>query len=422
MPGEERISLWRHPPFMRLWAGQTISVFGDQITLLALPLAAVLTLDASAAEMGLLTAAGWAPHLFLSLGVGVWVDQRRHRRALLIGADLGRALVLGTVPLAYALDALTIEQLYAVAFAVGAFTVVFDVAYGSFFLLVVPRAAVVDANSKLMVSRSASYVGGPALAGVLVQTVTAPVTLFLDALSFVGSALFLRRIPVDEPHVAASSERLRSRVAEGFRFILRNPILRAGLGGTATVNFFNFVFAAVVVLFISTELGLSAGLIGAVFSAGAVGALVGAVIAGWVGRRIGVGPAIVLGSVLFPFPLILFPLADGPEPLVVGMLVAAEFVSSIGVMIFDVNQNSLMVLVTPYRIRSRMVGAHRTVNYGVRPLGALLGGFLGAALGLHEALWVGAIGATLAVLWFWFSPIRTLRDLPEEDASEPLAA
>ena len=422
MPGEQPVSLWKHPPFLRLWAGQSISVFGDQVTLLALPLAAVLTLDASAAEMGLLTAAGWTPHLLLSLVAGVWIDQHRHRRLLLVGADLARAAVLGTVPLAYALDALTIEQLYAVAFAVGAFTVIFDVAYGSFFLLVVPRAAVVDANSKLMVSRSASYVGGPALAGLLVQVLTAPLTLLLDAISFLGSAAFLRRIRVNEPRVEATAELLRTRFAQGFRFILGNPVLRAGLAGTATVNFFNFVFGAVVVLFAASELGLSAGLIGAVFSAGAVGALVGALIAGRVGRRIGVGPAIVLGSVLFPLPLVLFPLATGPDSLVVGMLVTAEFVSSIGVMIFDVNQNSLMVLVTPYRIRSRMVGAHRTVNYGVRPLGALLGGFLAAALGLRVALWIGAAGAVLAVLWFWFSPIRTLREIPEEEAAEPIAA
>ncbi|MFN2471765.1 MAG: MFS transporter [Gaiellaceae bacterium] len=407
--------LWRHADFMRLWAGQTISVFGDQVTMLALPLTGVLVLDASAAEMGVLTAAGWLPHLVLSLGAGVWIDRREGRRDLMIGADVTRALVVATVPLAYVLDALTMGQLYAVALAVGALTVVFDLAYSSYFVVVVPRASLVDAQSKLMTTRSASYVAGPSLGGVLVQVLTAPVALLADAVSFLASAAFLSRLQTLEPAPDASApEPLRTRLAGGARFLLAHPVLRAGLATATTLNFFNFVFHAVVLLFLANELGLSAGLIGAVFSAGAVGALVGAVIAARVGRRIGYGPTVVLASVVFPAPLVLFAFAGGPQPLVIALLFAGEFLSSVGVMLFDVNSNSIQALLTPHRVRARAVGFHRTINYGVRPVGALVGGLLGELIGLRLTVFVGAAGAILAVFFAFFSPLRTLRELPEE--------
>ena len=415
---ELRARLARRPEFLKLWAGQTISVFGDQITALALPLVAVLTVDASPAEMGVLTAAVWAPHLVFSLAAGVWVDRRRRRKSVMVAMDVGRALVLASVPIAYWLDALTIEQLYAVAFGVGALTVVFDVSYSAFFVLLVPRAEVVDANSKLSVSRSASYMGGPALAGLLVEALRAPVALAADAVSFIGSALLIGRIRVEEPppDAGTNDESIWTRLAWGLRFLFRHPVLRAGLACTATINFFNFVFAALVILYLSDELELSPALIGAIFGVGAVGSLVGAVVAPWISRRIGMGPSVVLGAVLFPAPLLLFPLAGGPKPLVVGLLIAGEFLSGLGVMIFDVNSNSLSVLLTPHGLRARLTGAHRTINYGVRPLGALAGGALGAVIGLRPALWIGAAGAILGVLWLLFSPMPALREPPREPA------
>jgi MFS family permease len=209
-------------------------------------------------------------------------------------------------------------------------------------------------------------------------------------------------------------EPLRTRLAGGARFLFRHPVLRPGLVCVTTVNFFNFVFHGVVILFLARELDLSAGAIGAVFSAGAVGALVGATTASRIGARIGYGPSVVVGSVLFPAPLVLFAVAGGSRPLVFTLLVAGEFLSSIGVMLFDVNGNSIQALLTPHRLRARVVGVHRTINYGVRPLGAVLGGLLGELIGLRPTLFIGAVGATLAFFPAFFSPLRTLRELPEE--------
>lgn len=409
-----RGELWREPEFLKLWAGQTVSVFGDQITVLALPLAAVLTLDASAAQMGLLAAASWAPHLLFSLPAGLWVDRAPSRRRIMVAADVGRALVLATVPIAAWLGLLTIEQLLGVAFAIGALTVAFDVAQSAFFLRIVRREHVVEAQSKMMVSRSGSYIAGPSLAGFLVQLITAPAALLADAFSFVASAAFIGRIRAVEPAPEASNgERVWRRLADGFRFTLGHPILRAGIGCTSTVNFFNLGFGAIVVLYLAEELELEPGLIGIVFGAGAVGALVGAFLAASAGRRLGIGPAIVVGSILFPAALLLFPLAAGPEPVVVGMLLAGEFLAGIGVMLFDVNQNSLMLLVTPDRMRPRQMATTRFFVYGIRPLGALFGGALATAIGLRGALWVTGLGAVLGVVWLLVSPVRSLREVPD---------
>jgi MFS family permease len=405
--------LWRHPEFLKLWAGQTVSVVGDQVTMLALPLAAVLVLDASATEMGLLAAAGWLPHLIFALGAGLWVDRRRRKRWVMIATDLGRAALLLSIPLAYWLDALTVEHLIAAAFAVGALTVVFDIAWGVLFMGVVPREDVVEANGKLMTSRSLSFVVGPPGAGGLVQALGAPVAIVLDAVSFVVSALFVSRVRVDEPPVPApDGERVRTRLASGFRFLFGHPILRPTLLCFATINLFNLGLWAIVVLYFADELGLSAATIGLLLGAAAVGGVIGALTAPAVGRRIGMGPAVTLGAVLFTVPLLLFPLADGPRPLLLGMLFAGEFLSGVGVMLLDIQGNSLTLLLTPEAMRARQLATFKFVNYGVRPIGALAGGLLGEAIGLREALLVTAIGGSLGVLWLLPSPTPRLREVP----------
>jgi MFS family permease len=416
--------LRRHAAFRNLWIGQTISVFGDQVSLLALPLVAVLTLDAGPLAVGVLAAAGWAPHLVLSLFAGSWIDRRRSKRTILVVTDVLRALALLTVPVAYAFDALTLAHLLAVALIVGSLTVLFDLGYSTFLPLVVPREDVVDAQGRLSVSRSASYLGGPAAAGGLVQLLSAPIALVADAVSFLGSALFVSRAKVAEPIPEPVADPLLRRLGEGLRFVFGQPLIRAGIACTSTINFFNLAFSAIVVLFMVEELGLSAAVIGLVFSAGAVGGVIGAVVAPWVGRRLGIGPAIVLGAILFPAPLIAFPLAGGPEPVVVATLIAAEAISALGVMIFDVNQNSLWLLVTPWRLRGRQAGASRLFTYGVRPLGALAGGLLAEVIGVRGALLVGALGALAGVLWLLASPLpKTVQaPLSEESASASSAA
>jgi MFS family permease len=413
--------LRRYPAFRNLWAGQTISVFGDQITMIALPLVAVVTLDAGPLAVGVLATAGWLPHLVLSLGVGEWIDRRSQKRRVLVWADVLRALTLATTPLAYAFDALTLAQLLVVALVVGSLTVVFDLAYSTFLPLLVAREDVVEAQGRLSVSRSASYIGGPAVGGLLVQLLSAPVAIAADALSFLGSAAFVRRARVEEPAPRPADGTLWRRLGVGLRFVFGHPLLRAGVLCTATINFFNLAFSAIVVLYMSRELGLSPGLIGLVFSAGAVGALVGALVAPRVGRRLGLGPTVVVGAVLFPAPLIGFALASGPEPMVVGTLILAEALSSVGVMLYDVNLNSLNLLATPWHLRGRQAGASRLVNYGVRPLGALAGGLLAAGIGLRPALLAGALGALIGVVFLLASPMRSTRQVEEpEDVSSSL--
>ena len=414
--------LRRHPAFRNLWIGQTISVFGDQVSLLALPLVAVLTLDAGPLAVGVLSAAGWAPHLALSLFAGSWIDQRPSKRTILVVTDVLRGAALATVPVAYGFGVLSLPQLVAVALVVGSLTVVFDLGYSTFLPLVVPREDVVDAQSRLSVSRSASFLGGPAIAGALVQAFSAPVAVVVDAASFLGAAVFVSRAKVEEPVPEVAAGSLRSRLGEGLRFVLHQPLIRAGIGCTSTINFFNLAFNAIVVLYMVEELGLSALLIGLVFSAGAVGGLLGAVAAPWVGRRLGIGPAIVLGALVFPAPLIAFPLAGGPEPVVVGTLIAAEAVAAFGVMIFDVNQNALWLLVTPWRLRGRQAGAARLFTYGVRPLGALAGGLLAAAIGVRGALLASAVGALGGVLWLLASPLPRTLQAPEPEESSPASS
>jgi MFS family permease len=405
--------LLRQPEFLKLWAAQSISQLGDQITLLALPLVAVLTLDASAAQMGFLVAAELMPHLLFSLLAGVWIERSRRRRRLMIVADVGRALLLASVPLAAAFDVLSFPQLYAVAFAVGTLAVMFDVSWPTLFIAVVPRRDVVDANSKMSLSRSLSYVVGPSAAGFLVQALTAPVTVLLDAFSFLGSALFLARLRAQEPPVEEDRNGILGRLRDGFRFVLRDELIRSDLACAATVNLFNYVFHAIFVLYATRELGVAPGTLGIALGAGAVGGIVGALIAPRLERLIGIGRSVVLGSVLFPAPLILVPIASGSELQLGLMLGVAEFFSSVGVMIFDVSAASMAFLRIPDRIRARAAGTFRFVNWGIRPIGALLGGAFGTALGLQTTLWIGVLGALLGVVWLFFSPIPRLREVAE---------
>ncbi|MFF0746904.1 MFS transporter [Streptomyces sp. NPDC004111] len=414
-------SLWRDRRFLRFWAGQSVSQFGDRITELALPLIAVGALNATANQVAWLTALIWTPNL-LAVLLGAWVDHRPRKRRLMILADLVRAGVLLSVPAAYLLGAVTLVQLYAVALLTGAAGVLFNNAYPPFFVRLVPRSSYVDANSKLSASRSASQVAGPAIGGVLVQALSAPVTLVLDALTFVASAVLLGKVAVDEPPAASAeaAPSLLRRSRAGLSYVVGHPVLRAALGCAATVNFFTFVAGSgLVVLFASRDLGLSAGVIGVALGVGASGALLGAVIAPRISRRIGVGRSILVGSVLFPAPIALAAAAGGPLWVRAGALAAANFLSGFGVMLFDVNLNSLQAAVIPDRMRSRVAGAFSTLNYGIRPLGAVVGGLLATQLGLRATLVVAAVGGSLSLLWLLASPIPRVRTLDQVRATDP---
>jgi MFS family permease len=406
-------SLLRVGNFRHFWVGQTISVIGDQVTALAMPLVAVLVLDATPGEMGILAAVSLLPHLFFSLPAGVWLDRVRRRRRVMIAADLGRAALVASVPLAYVADALTLEQLLVVGFFVGALTVAFDLSWSIVFVAVTPREKYVEGSSLLNGSRSLSYILGPTLGGAMVQVLSAPITLAADALSFVASALFLGRVKAEEAPVEADPAGLRERFAAGLSFAAHDPIIRPTLAAAATINFFNFGFSALFVLYATRSLGVSPGTLGLALGVGAIGGLLGAVVAGPIGKAIGVGPAYAVGCILFPAPLILIPLASGTPEVVFLALLVSEFGAGLGVMILDVNAGSIIIARTPDRIRARATGAFRTLNYGIRPIGAFVGGVLGATIGVRETLFIVTVAPLLSVLWLLWSPVIRQRDLPE---------
>jgi MFS family permease len=402
----------RERDFRRFWIGETVSLFGDQVTLIALPLAGVLALHASAAEMGYLTAAGIAPALFFSLHAGAWVDRRGRRRQTMIFTVLGRAALLITIPVLYWLGALTLAQLYVVSFLIGTLSVIFFVSYTTLFVSLVPRERYLEANSLLNGSRAFSFVSGPSVGGALVQVFSAPGALIADAVSFLASAFTLSSINPAEPPTEQAE---RGHVKAGMRYLWHSPIVRASLFATATINFFNFVFWALFILYATRELHVRPGVLGLVLGAASVGGVIGSILTGRISRKIGVGPAFVLGCVLFPAPLVLVPLASGPRWVVLGCLFASEFLSGFGVMILDITGASIKTALVPDRLRARVAGAYMVVNYGVRPLGALVGGALGAWIGLRPTLWIATVAAIAGVLWLLPSPLPGLRDLPEAD-------
>lgn len=368
--------------------------------------------------MGTLTAVGLLPHLLFSLPAGVWLDRVRARRRLMIAADLGRAALIASIPIASALGVLSMPQLYVVGFLSGSLAVVFDLSWNTLFVAVTQRDRYVEAMSLLNGSRSLASVGGPTIGGLLVQVFGAPLAMLVDAASFLGSVVFLRRIRSPEPPIEVEEGSTRERLLAGLSFVLRDPIMRPTLLSVAVINLFTFVSNALFILYATTTLGVSPGLLGLALGTGAVGAVIGAIIASRVGRRIGLGPAYAAGCIIFPVSLLFIPLAGPGMPmlLILALLFGSEFGAGLGVMILDINVGAIIYARTPDRIRARAGGAFRFINYGVRPVGALLGGLLGGALGVREAILVGTVAAIAGVLFLVGSPVLRLRELPEVSA------
>jgi MFS family permease len=379
--------LLRETAFRRYWSAQSISLVGDQISSIALPLAAVLVLRAGPAEMGYLSALIWLPSLLFALHAGAWVDRRGHRRATMIAADLA--------------------QLFAVAFAAGTLSIFFTVSDAGLFVALVPGDQYVDGNSLIYQSRALAAVAGPSVGGLLVQALSAPFALAADALSFLGSAFFLSRIRPAEP--APDQDDRRGALSAGARFIWSSPILRPSLACVSVINFFSFMFMALFVLYAIRALHVRPGLLGLVLGAGAIGGVLGSVLTRRIAARAGLGRAYLIGCIVYPAPVLLVPLAAGPRLLILGMLLAAEFLSGFGVMILDISIGTILAAVVPDPLRARVSGAFMAINYGTRPVGSLAGGAAGALLGLHPALWIAAAGGTLGFLCLLPSPMPRFR-------------
>ena len=401
-----------NPNFRRYFIGQSVSLLGDQITLIALPLTAVLALHADAAQMGALTTVALIPNLLFSLHAGVWVDRRGRRRQAMLATDVARGLVIATIPIAYAFGHLTWTQLYIVGFLTGSLSVLFNVAYGGFFQTVVEREDYVAANSLIHGSRAFSFLAGTSVGGVLVQLLRGPYALAVDSVSFVWSALFLGRIDAAEPPGAPPAS---GGLLSGSRWIWRNAIIRAELLGVATINLFNFMFFALFLLYATRELHVHPAALGIVLGTASVGTLAGSFVTARISRRIGVGPTFLIGCFFFPAPLILVPAAMGPHWLVLGFLFVSEFISGVGLMLLDIMAGTISAGIVPTALRSRVSGAFMVVNYGVRPLGTTIAGVLGATIGLRPTLWIATVGALAGMLFLLPSPIRTLHDVPEQE-------
>ena len=405
----------RHGDFARLWAAQSTSAIGSQFTALALPLLAALSLGASPMAFGVLAAAAGLPHLLFGLLAGAWVDRLR-RRPVMIAADVARAVLLATIPVAATLGALRIELLVAIAFLVETFTVFFDIAYLTYIPSLVSRGDLVEANSRLEATASAAQVIGPALGGTLVRVLGAPMALLVDTLSYLVSATLIWRIRTREapPQRPGGAMGLRAEIAQGLRAVWQSPVLRALALSSTMMNVAGFLFLSIYVLYMTRDLGLGAEAVGLVFAAGGVGALLGSISAGPARSRWGVGRVLLGSQILFGLLGMLVPLAvlfpDGALPLVV----AAEFLQWVMVLVFSINSVSLRQAITPDRFLGRVNGTMRFIVWGSRPIGSLLGGYLGSRVGLPATLVVGAFGMLIAFVPLLASPIPQLRQVSGE--------
>ncbi|SHK59282.1 MFS transporter [Actinacidiphila paucisporea] len=404
-------NLWRQRDFVLLWSGQAVSEMGSAVTQLALPLVAVVALKASTFQVGLLTAATTVAFAVIALPAGAWVD-RGSKRAIMIACDLLRLLIIGSIPVVGAFGGLTMAQLYAVAVAAGVCTVFFDVSYQSYVPSLVRAEYRIEANGKLATTQAFAQFGGPGLGGALVAAFGAAGALTADAASYAFSVASIVGIRSREepPPAGRAEETLLSRIAQGLRFVLRHPILRKIVLCTATANLFNGMSAALATIFLIRVLHVRPALIGLIVAGAAVGGVVGGACAGRLAKRIGTArvlwvsmlvlsaPQVVAAAAWRGWGVLLFPLGWG----------AAYF----SAMVFNVAQLSYRQSVTPPELMGRMNAAVRWIVWGTRPLGALLGGVLGAQIGIRPTLWLAFAGSWAAGWFLFFSPLRRLRDTP----------
>jgi MFS family permease len=417
VPGD---TLWRHRDFRLLWVGDTVSQLGSMVTNTASPLLAALVLAATPFQMGLLAAADTAAFLLIGLPAGVWVDRMR-RRPLMIGADVGRAALLASIPVAWWFGVLTLTQLILVGLAVGVLTVFFDVAYQSYLPALVARDRLIEGNTKLQASQSVARVSGPAIAGWLTQLIGAAYALGVDALSYAWSALWLWRIrTVEAPVTRPRRPNLRTEIGEGLAFVLGNRSLVGIVGCTGSANLGSGILAAVSVLVLTRQLGASAGIVGVILTVAGAGGVAGALTADRVTKTFGQARTIWLSmAVTSPFQLLL-PLA-GPGWLLT-LFALGDAVGAYGAVVYNIAQVSYRQAICPSRLQGRMNASIRFLVWGTIPVGGLIGGALGSTIGTRPTLWVGAIVVLLSPIPVLLSPLRTLRDMPTaETEPEPVA-
>ncbi|HEY5625852.1 MAG TPA: MFS transporter [Dehalococcoidia bacterium] len=408
----KRTGIWANDDFLKLWIGETISIFGSLIGRTSLIFAAVLVLDASALEVGLLAAADIVPGLAFGFLAGVWVD-RLHRRPILIAADVGRAALLLTVPLAYAFDSLTMGQLYAVAAGTGALTIFVDVAYFAYVPSLLTGDQLLEGNSKVAASSSVAEIGAFSTAGLLVQALTAPIAVLVDAFSFLISSVFTFLIrkpekPVERPKERAS---LRAEVSEGLRTIRNDSVLSVLGASEVTVSFSFSVYGAVYLLFVTKELGFEPGVLGFIFAVGGISSLVGSLFAGRSARGIGAGPTIALGRMALGAFMLLLPVAQDAS-IVAGAFLIGQQLGDGFWTAADVNDMTIRQAVTPERLLGRVNAALRQAVLAAMLAGSLAGGVIDELAGLRAALLVGCAGTILGGAIALLPAVRSTRSIP----------
>ena len=419
-----RPRLIRDPGFLRLWAAETVSHFGSSVTGIALPFVAITLLNATPLQVAILNLADFLPFLLIGLIAGVIVD-RLPRRTILIGGDIGRALLIATIPLAYLIGALSLAQLIVVGFAAGVLTVFFDVAYQAYLPSLIGREDLVEGNSKLEISRSAAGLLGPAFAGVLVGLLRAPIAMLVDAASFLVSALFLSTIrertpeaEVHDPRPVTPPEResFRREISAGLRFVFGHPALRTIGSATATSNLFSSIGGAAFMIFAINELKMPPALIGLAFSLGSAGGLLAALAAEPLSKRFGVGRVIVL-TVAFggPFETAIAFAQPSADLFNLTLIALAGFAMGGSGTIYNINQVSLRQALTPAAMAGRMNATMRWFVWGTMPIGSLIGGVIGETLGLRAAILIGGAGASLAFIPLLFGPVWKIRTMPIQE-------
>lgn len=412
-PARASASLWRDRNFLTLWSGQALSQFGAQIFELALPVLAVLLLHATEAQVGYLNAAAMAAFLVVGLPAGAWIDRMRKRRVMIF-ADGIRALTLAAVPALHLFGHLEMWHLYVVALIVGIATVFFDVSYQSIVPSLVPGDQIAEANGKLESTNQIAGLAGPAIGGGLVALISAPLAILTTVLTYVASmtALIFTR---DHEVLRAPEDRapLHREIAEGLRWVFGNRLLRRIVATTAISNLFSTIVFTLIPIFYLRILGFSPAVMGLLFSLGAVGGLLGAVLTPRIVARLGEARTIPISAIAFSVAMVPFPLAALlPQGAAFAMLVVQAFAMSFGVLVYNITQVTFRQRITPPRLLGRMNASIRFCVWGVMPLAALAAGWLGSAIGTVPTLWIGSAGALVSALPVALGPFWRMRELP----------
>ena len=398
--------LGRNSDFVKLWSGFSIAVVGSQVTVLALPLAAVLVLGAGATETGLLVAFRMAPSLVVGLFIGAWVD-RIPRRPILVGSDIGSAIVIGSIPVAAAMGRLGLPQLYVVAFLAGVFAVSTELARAALVPSLVGRSHLVAANSRLQASSAVAQVAGPSLGGILVQAFTAPTAMVYDALSILLSAALLARIRTQETiRPREPGQRIWHEISEGVRWMRDHEIVFRCVIAIALANIEWFAVQAIIVVYATRELGLPPALLG--LSLAAIGplSLLGAALAGPLTRRWGLGPVMIAALLLETVSRLVLPFAAGPPLEAAAVVMASQALLGLTVPLWTISSNTLQQSVTPERLLGRVTAATRFISFGVAPPSAFAAGVLADHIGMRTTLFIAGVVAAAAFLYLLASPVR----------------